>query len=317
MAGKTFLIIDANSAIHRAFHALPELTDKTGQPAQAVYGFALAFLHIAKELNPDYVAACFDTKKPTFRHKDFAEYKAQRPATPASLVGQFSKVKELLESFGVPVFSLEGYEADDLIATVANKAVGKVALVASGRQSEICVLTGDYDSLQLVNKAVRVYLVTRGVKNAVIYDSLAVFKKFGVHPSQIAAFKALAGDASDNIPGAPGIGEKTAVKLLQHYGGISQIYGGLERQPDGFLPGGKTKAAKIKKTLLKNKEKVLLFERLAKLDANVPIDFSLEKCRFNHLQGDAPRLALEHLGFASLVKRLPRETAYCNNGTLF
>ena len=267
----TFLIIDANSVIHRAFHALPELTDKLGEPAGAVYGFALAFLHIAKELKPDYVAACFDTKKPTFRHKEFAGYKAQRPPTPANLIGQFPKVMELLKGFGVKTFSLEGYEADDLIATIAHCA-------SQAPDMDICVLTGDYDSLQLVNGAVRVYLVTHGVKNAVIYDRKAVVGKLGIGPGQVAAYKALAGDPSDNIPGAPGIGKKTAASLLSRYGSL---------------------------------------EGLTKLVDNAPIDFNLKDCEFGGLSGDNPRLVLENFGFVSLAKRLSGSQARCVTRSLF
>ena len=306
MAGsKTFLIIDANSVIHRAFHALPELTDKKGEPAQAVYGFALAFLHIAKELAPDYIAACFDTKKPTFRHKEFAEYKAQRPATPASLVVQFPKVLKLLEGFGVKTFTMEGFEADDLIATVARKANEAV----SG-EIEICVLTGDYDSLQLVNGVVRVYLVTHGVKNAVIYDSKTVNEKFGVGPDQIAAFKALAGDPSDNIPGAPGIGKKTAADLLKRYGSLEAMYRALESQE---FKG----SDKLKGILAQSKEKVMGFENLTRLVDDAPIDFDLSSCKFGGLCGDAPRQALEGFGFVSLAKRLPGAEEKCVTRSLF
>lgn len=310
MAGRqTFLIIDANSVIHRAFHALPELTDKKGEPAQAVYGFALAFMHIAKELAPSYVAACFDTKKPTFRHKEFAGYKAQRPATPASLVGQFPKVMELLKEFGAKIFSLEGYEADDLIATVAKRADE-----AAPGQLKICVLTGDYDSLQLVNGVVRVYLVNRGVKNAVIYDDAAVREKFGVGPDQIAAFKALAGDPSDNIPGAPGIGKQTARNLLLRFGSIEEIFRQMEIAPAEFLSG---KLAAVKEILAENREKILLFENLTKLDASAPIDFDIEACRFGGLAGEAPRRILEDFGFASLAKRLPGGGGKCVTRSLF
>lgn len=309
-ARKTFLIIDANSVIHRAFHALPELSDRKGEPAQAVYGFALAFMHIAKELDPDYAVACFDTKKPTFRHEKFAGYKAQRPATPAALVGQFSKVLELLNGFGVKTFSLEGYEADDLIATVASKASSAAATL--DKNIDICVLTGDYDSLQLVNGVARVYLVTRGVKKAVIYDSQAVFEKFGVNPDQIAAFKALSGDASDNIPGAPGIGQKTAAGLLQRYGSIEKIYGALESAADEFLG-----SAAVKESLRSNKESILLFEGLTNLDREVPIDFDLEGCKFTRFAGELPRQTLENFGFVSLAKRLPGKEGQCLTRSLF
>lgn len=296
IAHKTFLIIDANSVIHRAYHALPNLTDQTGSSAQAVYGFALAFIHIAKTLNPDYIAACFDTKKPTFRHKQFHQYKIQRPATPPDLIEQFPKVIDLLNGFGVPVFMREGYEADDLIATIAAK------IKISDQNCDIYILTGDYDTLQLVNDRTRVYLVTHGVKNAVIYDTNEVYKKFGIRPDQIADFKALAGDPSDNIAGAAGIGKNTALQLLKHFGSIERIYDAIEKTPQDFLSlrNGLT----VRRILADNKEQVLLFENLIKLKTDVPLDFEMDNCGFNHLQGDEPIETLQKFGFVSLAKRL-------------
>ncbi len=300
---KTFLIIDANSVVHRAYHALPNLSDQTGSPAQAVYGFALAFIHIAKTLNPDYVAACFDTKKPTFRHKQFHEYKIQRPATPPDLIEQFPKVIDLLSGFGVPVFMQEGYEADDLIATIAIKTK------TLDQNCDIYILTGDYDTLQLVDDRVRVYLVTRGVKNAVIYSASEVYKKFGIGPNQIADFKALAGDPSDNIPGAVGIGKNTAIQLLKRFGSIKGVYDAIEKTPQDFL--SLRNGLAVRRILANNKEQILLFENLTKLNTDVPFDFEPDNCKFNHLQGNEPIEILQKFGFVSLAKRLVN-TADCS-----
>lgn len=312
MAGKkTILIIDANSVIHRAFHALPELTNKRGEPIQAVYGFALAFLHIAGSIKPDYVAACFDTPKPTFRHKEFDSYKAHRPPTAENLAVQFPKVKDLLKGFGVAVYSMEGYEADDIIATIVHKT-----REICGSEIEATILTGDYDSLQLVGEGTKVFLVTRGVKNAVTYGREAVLNKFGVGPEQIVDFKALSGDASDNFGGAPGIGKKTAAQILKHCGSIDKIYEEIGSGQGGSGLAGKI-SQKAKEILLANKEQILMFKRLALLDKNSPIDFSLQDCEFKGLADESVGRTLESFGFLSLAKRLTDTAAKRENGRLF
>ena len=207
---KRLIIIDSNSIIHRAFHALPLLTTKNGELVNAVYGFLLVFFKAIREFQPDYIAACFDFPGPTFRHKKYKEYKAKRPPTPKELYQQIPKIKEILKDFNVPIFEKEGFEADDIIGTLAAFSTKKV--IAS--PIETIILSGDTDILQLVNPQTKVYVLKKGVKDIVLYDENLVKEKFqGLTPEQILDFKALRGDPSDNIPGVTGVGEKIAIDL--------------------------------------------------------------------------------------------------------
>jgi len=211
MQRKRLVLIDANSLIYRAYHALPPLTTKKAEPVNAVYGFLLVFLKAIREFQPDFIAACFDSPGPTFRHKKFKEYKAKRPPIPKDLVSQIPKVKEVLSAFGVPIFEKKGFEADDLIG-----AISKI----TPPDTEVIILSGDMDILQLINSRTRVFLLKRGIKNTHLYDQNMVKEEYGISPSQIVDFKALRGDPSDNIPGVAGIGEKTAIDLLKRFGNL-------------------------------------------------------------------------------------------------
>jgi len=223
MAKKRLIVIDGNALIHRAFHALPPLKTKKGELVNAVYGFFLIFLKAVRELNPDFVVATFDLPGKTFRHKEYKEYKAKRPKAAKELYQQISTVKGILKNFGIPIFEKEGFEADDLIGTIAKKAPKKQVLP----EIEITILTGDLDALQLVDENTRVYTMRRGLKDTVIYDIGAIKERYQLSPSQIVDFKALRGDASDNIPGVPGIGEKTASKLIKEFGSLDNLYSAL------------------------------------------------------------------------------------------
>jgi len=309
---KVFVVIDGNSVVHRAFHALPALTNKKGEHAGAVYGFVLALFKAAEDFRPDYLAVCFDTKGPTFRHREFKEYKAQRPATPADLIPQLKTARELSADFGIAVFAKEGFEADDLIATV----VKTVRREPGGGEIDFYVLTGDYDSLQLVDGRVKAFIINRGVKNAVLYDRAKVEETFGVAPGRIPELKALAGDSSDNIPGAPGIGQKGAVEILRNCGSLEDALAAAGKEDGGFCFGKGTRAQNFKKILSDNKETILNFKKLATMRDDAPVEVSLEKCRFGNFDGPRPREALLDLGFTSLAKRLPQGSAN-RNGTLF
>jgi DNA polymerase-1 len=213
------VLFDGNALIHRAFHALPPLTvSKTGETVGAVYGFALMLLKVINELKPTHYAIAFDMKGPTFRHELFKEYKAQRPPTPHELIDQLGRVRQLVEAFHIPIFELEGYEADDLLGTLSQQA--------SQKDIDTIIVTGDADTMQLVSPRVKVlYPKPRGsFSDTMLYDEAAVSQKYGVKPEQIADYKALVGDPSDNIPGVRGVGEKTAVKLIQQFGSLEQIY---------------------------------------------------------------------------------------------
>lgn len=312
LKNKVFVVIDGNSVVHRAFHAMPPLTNKNGRPVAAVYGFVLALFRAVEDFRPDFVAVCFDTRGGTFRNQEFAGYKARRPATAPELIPQLKTTQELLPSLGCAVFAREGFEADDLIASV----IKSVRDAPDGGRIDFYVLTGDYDSLQLVDDRVKAFIVNRGIKNAVLYDAAKVKKAFGVMPAQIPAFKALAGDSSDNIPGAPGIGPKGAIEILEKCQTLENIYLEAGKEGDGFCLGRGARLDKMKNILLENKGKIIGFQRLATMRNDAPMDAVLEKCKFDNFNGDQPAAALLDLGLAGLAKRLP-QGKISRNGTLF
>jgi len=309
---KTFLIIDGNSVAHRAFHALPVLTNKKNQQINAVYGFVLALFRAVGDFHPDYLAVCFDTKAPTFRHLEFKSYKAQRPETAAELVPQLEIIQKLLADLGVAVFAKDGFEADDLIASVIKSARQEL----HGEMVDFYVLTGDHDSLQLVGQRVKAFIINRGVKNAVLYDAIKVKEMFGVAPAQIPALKAIAGDSSDNIPGAPGIGSKGAVEILEKCGNLKNALNAAQKNQDNSCLKEMPRFKKIKKILLENKEKIINFQKLATMRDDAPLENVLRTSEFANFPGVRAKEALLDLGLASLAKRLPQENT-CRNGTLF
>jgi len=301
---KRLIIIDSNSIIHRAFHALPLLTTKNGELVNAVYGFLLVFFKAIREFQPDYIAACFDFPGPTFRHKKYKEYKAKRPPTPKELYQQIPKLKEILKDFNVPIFEKEGFEADDIIGTLAAFSTKKV--IAS--PIETIILSGDTDILQLVNPQTKVYVLKKGVKDIVLYDENLVKEKFqGLTPEQILDFKALRGDPSDNIPGVPGIGEKTATQLIKQFGSLENLYEKIQNPTSHQdLVGGKIQIPnKLKTKLLEYKEQAFLSQSLAQIKMDVPIDSNLEKCSFWEYNREKVINILRNLEFYSLIEKLP------------
>ena len=278
------IIIDSNSVIHRAFHALPPLTTKGGEVVGAVYGFLLVFLKAIKEFQPDFVAACFDVKGPTFRHEKYIQYKAQRPKAPPELYLQLPMVKDVLKNFGVPVYEKQGFEGDDLIGTIA-----KLSPI------ETIIISGDSDNLQLVDDKTRVYSLRKGVKDTVLYDTALVIEKYqGLKPKQLIDYRALRGDPTDNIPGVKGVGEKTATDLLQRFGTLENIY----RKLDEIKP-------KTKELLVKSKEDAFASKDLAIIIQDVPMDFNLQDCSWNNYDKAKATQSMESFGFHSLIPRLP------------
>ncbi|TSC75940.1 MAG: hypothetical protein G01um101430_110 [Parcubacteria group bacterium Gr01-1014_30] len=287
---RLLVIIDANSVIHRAFHALPPFTTKKGEPVGAIYGFLLVFFKAIKDFEPDFVAACFDVPGPTFRHAKFKEYKAKRPPAPEDLYNQIPKVKEVLRSFNVPVFEKAGFEADDIIGTIADKAPKKQAFP----ELETIILSGDKDVLQLVDKNTKVYALSKGVKDVVLYDEELVKEKYGLRPKQLLDYKALRGDPSDNIPGVTGVGEKTATDLLARFNTLDKIYENISQVPD-----------KLKEKLLAYKDQAQLSRELARINKAVPIDFNLQDCQWGGYDRAKAGQAVKELEFKSLAEKLP------------
>ncbi len=278
------IIFDSNSVIHRAFHALPPLTTKRGEVVGAVYGFLLVFLKAIKEFQPDFVAACFDVKGPTFRHEKYAQYKAQRPKAPLELYLQIPMVKDVLKNFGVPVYEKQGFEGDDLIGTIA-----KLSPI------ETIIISGDSDNLQLIDDKIKVYTLRKGVKDTVLYDTALVVEKYhGLKPKQLIDYRALRGDPTDNIPGVKGVGEKTATDLLQKFGTLENIYQKL----DELKP-------KTKELLVQFKEDALISKDLATIIQDVSMDFNLDDCRWSNYDKEKATQSMETFGFHSLIPRLP------------
>jgi DNA polymerase-1 len=295
---KRLVIIDANSLIHRAFHALPPLATKKGELVNAVYGFLLVFLKTIREFQPDFIVAAFDFPGLTFRHKKYKEYKAKRPPAPKELYQQIPKVKEILSFFNVQIFEKEGYEADDIIGTISRLAPKKQALP----EIETIILSGDSDIFQLINLRTKVYALRKGVKDVVLYDKEAVKEKYQwLTPEQLSDFKALKGDPSDNIPGVTGVGEKSALELLNQFKTIENLYKEIEEKSEK----AKTIKPKLRETLLKYKEQSFLSKSLAQIKKDVPIDFNLEKCRWEEYDKEKIAQLFKNLEFYSLIGRLP------------
>jgi DNA polymerase-1 len=288
---KLLLLIDANSLLHRAYHALPPLTAKDGSPAGALYGLSGALLKIIKERHPEYLAAAFDRPEPTRRSREYAAYKATRPKVEEELVNQLIAARGLFQNFGIAYFEKPGYEADDLIASLVGKFRGSANL-------KILVLSSDQDLLQLVEgDRIQVEAPVKGISNTVIYDAVKVEEKFSISPQEIPDYKGLVGDQSDNIPGVPGVGPKTAAQLIAKYGSVENLI-------QQFREMGISES-KIAEKLKGNEEQALLSKKLAKLE-EIKLDTSLNDLSFKL---DKKRIAeyLSRLGFASLVSRLGSE----------
>ena len=289
---KRLIIIDSNSLLHRAFHALPPLTDKSGEQTGAIYGFLLILFKAINDLKANYIVACFDTKAPTFRHKKFEDYKAHRPKTPNEILLQFPKIKEILEKLRIPIFEKEGFEADDLIATIAT------TVKKQSDNLEIYILSGDLDNLQLVDKTIKVYTLGKGIKDTVVYDQERVFSRFGVTPKQMIDFKSLSGDAADNISGVPGIGKKTAAELIKKFDSVKNLYSEISQGMANIKP-------RIKDLLIDNKKTALLALELVEMKKNVDIDFLLKDCEFGKFNLKEVENKLKSFDFNTLISRLP------------
>jgi len=286
---KNLIIIDGHSLLYRAFHALPPLSNGKGQLTNAVYGFLLILFKAMKDVKANYVVACFDTKKPTFRHEQFEEYKAHRAPMPDGIASQIPMMKKVLEALSIPIFEKEGFEADDLVATIAVKNQDKANIV---------ILSGDLDNLQLVNENIKLYTMGKGIKESVLYDDARVTERFGVRPDQMNEFKALTGDNSDNVPGVPGIGKTTAADLIQRFGSIKNLYDEMATDTAVLKP-------KIKEALKENKEKAFMSLELVTTDKNVDMDFNLEDCRFENFDRQKVKDIFAELHFTTLMDRLP------------
>lgn len=282
------LLFDGHALVHRAFHALPPLSvSKTGEPTGAVYGFVRMLLKTVQDLKPTHWAIAFDRPALTFRHLEFEEYKAQRPEAPDDLRRQFGRVRQVVKAFNVPTFEMDGYEADDLLGTLARQA--------AAQGIDTIIVSGDNDMLQLISPRVKVLLPKRTFGETTLYDTTAVHQKLGIAPEQIPDFKGLKGDPSDNIPGVPGVGEKTAARLIQLYGSVEGIYEHI----DEVTP------PKLRETLLAEKDKAKRSKMLATIRTDAPVDFDPVRCQTTAVNRSELVPLFRELEFFSLANKLP------------
>jgi len=282
-----------------------------GVPANAVYGFCSMFLKVINDLKPRYLAVAFDTPQPTFRHQEFVGYQAQRPKIEEELAGQIDKVKEVLGEMGVAVFEKPGFEADDVIGTIAalaakNQKPKTLPCRQAGKNQkyklrfkniQTIIVSGDRDLMQLVDKNTKLYLPVKGLSEVELVDEKGVEEKLGIKPKQVVDYKGLVGDPSDNYPGVPGVGPKTATQLLAKYRTLEGIYGKIKDKKD-------KKDKKIREKLLAGKESAVLSKKLAKIATNVPLKIDWEKLKMERVKREKIVEVLARLGFKSLVRRV-------------
>ncbi|MDP3734864.1 MAG: DNA polymerase [bacterium] len=296
---KRLVLLDAHAIIHRAYHALPAdfTSSRTGEPTGALYGLTTMLMRIIGEFKPDYIAGCFDLPQPTYRHEVFEGYKAGRPKADDALVAQLKRSRDLVRAFGIPVFEQPGFEADDLLGTI-------VELLNDRRDVEIIIASGDMDTLQLVSGTrVKVYTLKKGIRETALYDEEAVKQRFGFVPKFLPDYKGLAGDPSDNIPGVPGIGAKTASILVQNFGTIESLHKTLARFPEKLAEAGVS--ARVQRILSEHKDEALFSKALAEINRAAPITFNLAESDWR-ARADAT-VALELIGeldFRSLIGRV-------------
>ncbi len=285
-----FVIIDGNALIHRAFHAMPPLATQDGRMINAAYGFTTILMRVMKELKPKYIVTTFDLPKPTFRHEAYEEYKAHREKQVDELYDQIPIVKDIVEAFNIPIYEVEGFEADDVIGTITSR-------LSSEDDIDTYIVTGDMDILQLVNQSTFVYAPKRSISDIVIYDEQAVREKYnGLEPDQLIDYKALRGDVSDNIPGVKGIGEKTAIALLKEFTTLDELYAGFEKSS--------TVKSRIKNLLIEHKDDAYLSRDLATIRLDVPIDFSLKDSEFTGVNQKLIVSIFQDLEFKSLLPKI-------------
>ncbi len=288
LMNRLFVAIDGNSLMHRAFHAIAELDDGQGNPTNAVYGFTGMLLKVLREYEPSHLAVAFDMHGPTFRHLAYDAYKGTRKPTDERLRPQFPRVKELLGAMGATIIEVPSFEADDILGTLARRCeeAGLPAML----------VTGDRDALQLVTDTTHVLYTRRGISDTVEFDPATVLSQYGVTPAQVPDLKGLMGDASDNIPGVPGVGEKTALKLLGEYGSV-----------EGVLAHASEQKGKLREKLEAGRESAEKSKWLATISREAPLETTLEDCLLGDLSG--AKDAFEALAFRSLEGRLEQVAA--------
>ncbi len=282
---ENLILIDGNSIFHRAYHSMPPFKTQSGELVNATYGFASMLLDLMNIEKPDYIAVTFDMKGKTFRHVEYAEYKATRKKAPDDLYAQLPRIKEVVTAFEIPIYEMEGYEADDLLGTLATQAEEKDKIMTY-------IVTSDRDALQLVSEKTNVIAPVRGLKETIVFDTSKVLEKYGLHPNQIIDMKGLQGDSSDNIKGVAGVGEKTARTLLQKYGTLEKIYDNLDE-----ITGS------LHNKLKNDKESAFFSKKLATIVLDVPKELDLNGCKVHEYDRTIVENLFLELEFKTLLKK--------------
>src|SRR5687767_2492506 len=282
------MLLDGYGLVYRGYFALPPLTTSRGDLVNGVFGFASIVLRGLQDLKPDYLAVSFDLPGPTFRHEQYAEYKATRQRMPDDLRDQFPKVREVVKALRIPVYEMPGFEADDVIGTITKKLEGNEDL-------ETTIVTVDLDMLQLVTPRVRLMTTRSGVENTVMYDVARIEERFGLRPDQMVDYKALKGDPTDNIPGVPGVGEKTAAKLIREFGSLDELFARIDEvKPD-----------KLRDKLREHFEQIQMGRELSRIVRDLPVELDLEAARLGDYDRDTVVRLFREYEFRTLIERLP------------
>lgn len=294
---KRIVLLDTHAIIHRAYHALPEFTSPSGVPTGALYGLVAMLLKIITDLKPDYIAACYDLPKPTIRHEAYEGYKGTREKLDDALALQIQESRKVFAAFSIPIYEREGFEADDLLGTIAHE-------LKDQKDVEVVIASGDMDTLQLVDdKRVKVYTLKKGIQDTIMYDAQAVIERYGFSPELIPDYKGLRGDPSDNIKGVPGIGEKTATELITGFGSIEKIYAALKKGDEAFLEKGIK--ARIINLLREHEEEARLSKAIATIRLDAPIAFTLPNTTWReHIEPSKMTAMCDEYGFRTLKERV-------------
>jgi DNA polymerase I len=294
---KRIVLLDAHAIIHRAYHALPDFASSTGEPTGALYGVCTMLLRIGAELKPDYMIACYDLPKPTFRHVAYENYKAGRQKADDGLVTQLQTSREIFEGFNVPIYEMPGFEADDMLGTIVEQ-------LKDDSDMDIIIASGDMDTMQLIEgNRVKVYTLKKGINDTILYNEQAVFDRFGFLPQQIPDYKGLAGDTSDNIIGIKGIGPKTATNIITTFSTIENMYKNLHKENDTFTFPGMT--PRIKTLLTEGEEDAVFSKTLATIRRDADIVFELPQEHWIDTLDEEKVLGLlMHFEFKSLKNRV-------------
>src|SRR5262249_16194542 len=281
------MLLDGFGLVYRGYYALPPLTTSKGELVNGVFGFCSIVLRGFADLKPDYVAVCFDLAAPTFRHEQYAEYKATRTRMPDDLAAQFPKVREVVKALRIPVYEQQGYEADDVIGTLT--------VQAEEAPVETTIVSVDLDMLQLVTDQTRLMTTRSGVENTVIYDPARIWERYQLRPDQMIDYKALKGDPTDNIPGVPGVGEKTAPNLVPDYGDVDPLYERIEE----------VKPENPRDKLIEHRPQVFEGRGLTTIVRDLPVRLDLPAARLGDYDRDTVLRLFREYEFRTLIERLP------------